>query len=502
MTGRDDIRKYTKENGGRALLLFLLFAVALYNLCTTGIATFAIVCMLPIMGVMVILAFKYKMYLFYLLMVVNYFLMYLNRCGMLFLPVSLHTELVEVMLIAVAVIDSKEFKFHYMGNVMLFALFLWVGFCCIEFFNDICSLGMHFMIWFTGIRLMAFQLLYAFIVFCLYVSNPRQVNRFIVLFAALTLFSAYWAWKQKTFGFNTYENRFLVVARRTHFVNGIIRYFSIFSDAANYGVNMACSAVAFVVLTITSRVRWMKLLFLATALASVWAMFISGTRTAIFCFIAGLGVYLVLSKSIRIFVPFALLFGAFVFFLVFTDIGQGNPQIRRMRTAFDSNDASKNVRDINKIALARYMKDAPWGVGIGVEAADVPPYHKLKLMMHIPPDSEYVYIWVRTGVIGITTFVATTLMMFIGACWIVFFRLKSPSLRGVGGAFTCAFLSLHLGGYANQVLMQFPNVLLFYGGLTVVYVLPRIEAEWNEWEEKELAREKQGKLFKLTTKRA
>ena len=37
-----------------------------------------------------------------------------------------------------------------------------------------------------------------------------------------------------------------------------------------------------------------------------------------------------------------------------------------MRSAFNKNDASANVRDINKAAIRKYMKDAPWGIGIGI----------------------------------------------------------------------------------------------------------------------------------------
>ena len=51
----------------------------------------------------------------------------------------------------------------------------------------------------------------------------------------------------------------------------------------------------------------------------------------------------------------------------------------------------------------------------------------------------------------------------------------------------CAFVAFQLGGYGNQVLMQFPNCLVFYGGLTIVYILPHIENEWIKWEAKELA---------------
>ena len=117
-------------------------------------------------------------------------------------------------------------------------------------------------------------------------------------------------------------------------------------------------------------------------------------------------------------------------------------------------------------------------------------------VVNTPSDSEYVSIWVRTGAIGITTFLICTAIMILGACWIVFFRLRSPSLRGIGAGLTCAMISQQLGGYGNMVLMQFPNCLIFYGGLTIVYILPHIEKEWIEWENKQLALTEENKRLK------
>ena len=173
-----------------------------------------------------------------------------------------------------------------------------------------------------------------------------------------------------------------------------------------------------------------------------------------------------------------------------------------MRTAFDPKDASANARSINQETMKKYLKDAPWGIGIAQRYGSVPVNNKYTLMSTIPADSEYVYIWIRTGVIGITIFLICTVIMFLGACWIVLFRLRSPSLRGIGAGMCCAFVSIQLGGYGNQVLMQFPNCLVFYGGLTIVYVLPFIENEWIEYENKQLAIQEEKKRLKLEKKRA
>jgi O-antigen ligase len=173
-----------------------------------------------------------------------------------------------------------------------------------------------------------------------------------------------------------------------------------------------------------------------------------------------------------------------------------------MRTAFDRNDASAGARAANQEAMKKYMAEAPWGIGIGLGREDVPANNKFAVMAAVPPDSEYVNIWIRTGIIGITVFLITMVFMFAGACWVVLFKLKSPSLRGIGAGMCCAFVAIQLGGYGNQVLMQFPNCLVFYGGLTLVYGLPLYEKEWIAYEEGLFAKQEERKRLKLEKKKA
>ena len=212
--------------------------------------------------------------------------------------------------------------------------------------------------------------------------------------------------------------------------------------------------------------------------------------------------YVFLSKSFKIAIPVTTVFGIFAFLLIFTTIGNGNQQIRRMRSAFDKNDASANVRSINQAAMKKYLAEAPWGIGMAVGYKNVPANNKYTFMATVAPDSEYVFIWIHTGIIGLTVFIISTIIMVFGACRIVLFVLKSPSLRGIGAGLCCAMISQQLGGYGNQVLMQFPNCLIFYGGLTLVYVLPYIEEEWIFYENEQLEKEAEKKRLKLEKKEA
>lgn len=501
-----DYTTYAHDNGGRVAILFLLFLLAVYQFISAGFSGFAIICIIPLIIPIIYAAFRWQMLTFWALIFVNYFIQFLSKQQLLpnGIPMSMYNEMLEIVLLAIVLIDVRQYPhFERVGNLLFFTTLGWCAFCTIEVFNDTCGLGIDVGGWYTGARMMAFQLLYAILIFTLYLTTPERLTRYIRIWALLALFSVFWTWKQQYIGLTPAENIWMETrGRTTHIVNGIIRYFSTFSDAANYGCNAAATAVAFYVFALTSKIRKDKLLFGITGLLVTWGMMASGTRTAMFCLIAGFAVFIVLSKSFKIAIPVLIIFGFALCILIFTDIGQGNSQIRRMRSAFNKNDASAGVRDINQAAIKKYIADAPWGLGLSASYDNVPANNKYKKLSTIPPDSEYVFIWVHTGPVGITTFVILTAIMFLGACWIVFVKIKNRSLMGIGAGLCSAFAAIQLGGYANQVLMQFPNCLIFYGGLAIVYILPYIEPEWVALEEKRLAEQEEKKRIKREKKLA
>ena len=496
--------EYTHDNGGRVFLLFLLFALAIYEFIHAGYNAFSIICLFPLVILITYAAFKWKMGVFYLLIILNWFIM--NRNYAPPFPRSLVDEMLELLLIAMAIIDIRESPhFGRACNFMLLAVIIWCGLCTIEILNDTCGLGMNVNAWFTGFRLMALHLVWITLVFSIYVSNPQRLITYLRIWAILSLFSAFWTWKMKNIGFTDTEKDWLYNSGYvTHILNGgtLIRYWSTFNDAATYGCNAGSSAIAFLIFGITSKFKFDKLFFLIIAAAVTWGMFQSGTRTGIFTMIAGFMVFLVLSRSVKIMIPSAILGGLFLFILVFTNIGNSNQQMRRMRSAFKKDDASANVRDINKASIAKYMKDAPWGIGIGMMSTNIPANNKYRLLSEVPPDSEYVFIWVRTGPIGVTVFACCMVMILLGGCVIVLFRLKSPAFVGIGGGLCASFVSINIGAYANQILYQYPNGLTFFGAMAIVYILPYIEPEWIKYEERRLAKIEERKRLRLEKKLA
>ena len=470
--------------GGRVAILFLLFLLSLYSLYNQGLNAFAITFgAIPVITLALVVVFHWKMSTFWLLFAVNYFIFFAGRMGYYHGALSLPSEVLELMLIGLAVIDVSVMRFEKLANWMGFALLIWAAYCMLEMLNDTCGLGFNMGIWYSGFRLIALQLIYAFVVCAIYIENPRRLRTLLYVWASLAIFASFWTWKQANIGFTPAEEAWFQSARATHFVSGVTRYPSIFNDAATHGIGMASSAVLFAIVALTTRLKRDKLFFAFAAFMCYRSMGLSGTRTGVICILFGLFIYMFLSKSVKLAITVATLGMLFFGFLKFTNIGNANPTIRRMRSTFNPQDASANVRKMNQATMAEYLKDCPWGIGIGVDYSNVPATNRYRTLSTIPPDSEYVYIWVHTGIIGINVFLFTTAMMWLGAVAVVLFRLRNRALQGIGAGLCCAFASMQLGGYANQVLMQFPNVLLFYGGLAVVYGLPRMEAAFEEEDE-------------------
>ena len=495
---------YSRENGGRVILLFLLFLLAIYEFITAGFQAFAIVCILPFIILFVYVAFRWKMFTFWTFIIVNYLLSMKDIS--LPIPASLPNEMFELTLIAIAIIDARENPhFEKVINVMLLALLIWSSLCFLEILNDTCGLGINIGDWYKGFRLFALQLILIGFIFCIYISSPKILMNYLFLWAILLLFSTFWTWKQINIGFTPTERIWLETrGRTTHILQAgtLIRYFSTFDNAASYGCHTAAAAAAFIIWGITSKIIKHRYFFLIASIFVIWGMFQTGTRTAIFCLAAGLIVYIFLSKSVKIAIPFTFILIVATFLMVFTNIGQGNQQIRRMRSAFNKDDASANIRDINKEAIRKYIKDAPWGIGLGIGTENIPANNKYQKLSSIPPDSEYVYIWVHTGPVGISVFSFCMILIFLGGCHVVLYKIKNKSLSSIGAGMCGAFVAINLGGYANQVLYGMPNGVTFFGGMAIVYILPYLESEWEEYEKMKLTEQEERKRIKLEKKLA
>src|SRR5690606_30985599 len=144
-----------------------------------------------------------------------------------------------------------------------------------------------------------------------------------------------------------------------------------------------------------------KVFFIIVAISTMYGMFISGTRSAIAIPFAGYAFYILLLKRWQL-----MIFGGFVLlvmycFFAFTTFGNSNADIRRMRTAFQfTEDASCIDHQENQQKMKEFMGDYPIGLGIGTAKHS----EEGDLLHGLPTDTSLVFIWVETGVIGLTIY--------------------------------------------------------------------------------------------------
>ena len=415
---------------------------------------------------------------------VNYLLMGLSRYGyMLPIPTSMHVEVAYLILIIYGAAHANQWgtgASRAMGS-MIGVYLAWTIFSTIEAVNMSSEIDFGTIItrWLAEYRTMTLQIFWVFIVNSLFFKHMEQVRALYRVWALLTIAAVLWGLRQQFMGFDRSEWAWLLaVGMKTHFVNGIIRYFSFFSEAANYGCCMGASAVVFGVLflTTTSSKRD-RLIFGIAAAAALYGMMASGARAAIFVLAAGLMAYCVISKRISTLITTSILGALLIGFLLFTQIGQGNAMIRRMRSAFNKEDNSLAVREINKAMMKRYIDALPFGLGAGIRNNDVPPSNKNFYLATVPPDSTWVYVDIHYGHLGRLLFLLSFGGMIVIGGSKVLFNLKDKELCGQMAAIVAGSFAMFVAGYANQIMLQFPNAWLFFGNLSLVALAEEMEQQ-------------------------
>ena len=93
-------------------------------------------------------------------------------------------------------------------------------------------------------------------------------------------------------------------------------------------------------------------------------------------------------------------------------------------------------------------------------------------------------------------------IILLGGVYVIFVRLKSKECIGIASAFCCAFAAIQVGGYANHILLQYPNLILYYGGMAIVYLLPGIEKVFEDYNNHLYNEQEEKKRLKLEKKLA
>lgn len=380
--------------------------------------------------------------------------------------------------------DRKDTNWKAGLNTMTYLLLVWLCYYLLEALNPNNVMAA----WNINLTPYALIGLICAFIIPIVIRTKKDVELLLIVWSVFVLIFTMKGYWQKNQGFSSKDLYFLysLGGWRTHLIWSGIRFFSCFSDAANYGVHAAMSTVVFGISAFFVKSYWKRIYFILIAGLGIYGLAISGTRSAMGVIMGGLIMITIIAKNWKAMTAGIVLAISMFFFFSYTNIGNGNQYIYKMRSAFNpSQDASYLVRMENRERMKILMADKPFGYGIGLSKAG---NFDSKEQMPYPPDSWLVSVWVETGIVGLILYLCIHGILFVWCAWLLMFRVRNRELRGMVAAWLCMNTGFFIASYVNDV-MQYPNQLPVYIGFALCFAAPHIDLRISE-NEKLLAAQK------------
>lgn len=333
--------------------------------------------------------------------------------------------------------------------------------------------------WFYAMRGVSLYMLLTIPVIFIAFNRVKDLNVFFRIWAVLSILGTIKGIMQKFIGPDSWEQAWLDGGGElTHVLSGGLRIFSFFSDAGQFGAAQGHAGVVFLILAInqkkSGKLRW---LYGIAGAMGMYGMMISGTRGAIAVPAAGFFLYIMLQRKIRIILAGVILgLSVFVFFK-YTNIGNGNYTINRMRTAFDPDNKSLQIRLENQKHLKAYLADRPFGGGLGSAGNWGKRFAPNTFLASIPTDSWYVMIWAEQGIVGLILHLFILFYIVVKSSFIIVFRLRNPGIKAQMCALVSGMFGIMAASYGNGVLGQMPTGIILYSSMAFLFLARHFEIE-------------------------
>ncbi len=458
---------------GLAVGLFLI----VYTTLHTGLPWGILLSIMPLSFLAFFYLLKNPFHAFIVFFTLNYAIMGIVR----YFPFLLGGIFMDAMTILVFIglfIQSRQrdVQWNLLKNGLIIAVSIWLVFCLLTLLNPLSPVEA----WIKGIRRTAFYLFAVPILTCLVFDHYKKLKVILILWSVFVLLSVAKVLMQRYAGFDAGEIRWLYVEGnvKTHIIYSGVRYFSFFSDAANYGCGMAVAMVFFSLAALYVKGKGLRIYFIFVSALAAYGMLMSGTRVAIVIPFIGYSLFAILTRNVKVISAGAvLIIGAFVF-LNYTNYLQGNSYVRRMRTAFHpEQDASFLVRLENQRIMKAYLADKPFGVGLGTAKAAEYSHAEIS---KLPTDSWLVMVWVETGIVGLVLYICIITYIIGKGIFIVMFKIKNKEVQAVHAALLSAILGIFVASYANEIVAQFPNGPIIYMGMALIFMSERYDRQVEE----------------------
>lgn len=411
----------------------------------------------------------------YLVCIALPFVMFpLEKFFLIDIPIGSVIQLITGMTLIFVVVKKKSLRENFIDrfdNSVFNALLIVFLYNVIEAFNpNISDLTGWLYVMRINISILMLALLTSIL------TSKAFIRQFILFWMICATVCAVYACYQQWFGMAEFEVRWIrseELRYRRIFVNGSYRKFSLLSDPAAFGLFMSASSIIALMMSFNNMysVRRRILMFVISIIMLI-AMSYSGTRTAYAMFVAGLIFYFILTLTSRQTMILCVLGISIIGFVLFGPI-YGNPTINRIRSTFNVNDPSLEVRNSNRSYIQSYIHSQHLGGGLMTSGELGLRYYPDHPLAGFPPDSGYLVRAMEIGWIGLLIFM---LFLFISIKNGIsnYYRFTDDELKCYSLFLTVFIFSVCIALYAQIVTTQIPMSYLFYPSAIILGQLTKL----------------------------
>lgn len=410
---------------------------------------------------------------FYFLFGMGMFMFYIDRIVHIPIPLGIvYDALAGLVFVALFINNKDQRDWTLFKNPVTIAFVIITAYQLLQFFNPN---AVSHVAWLVTLRNNVSFLLYV-VCFQLF-STVKDANRFTITWVVMAAIVAFYGLFQEYIGLTDFEWRWLNSSEdrlQLYMIWGKLRKFSMLSDPSAFGLFMAMSCLACIVLAMGPFKTPLRLLLGFLAFIMFLSMSYSGTRTAMAMVAVGIAFFIVMTLRNKKTIMAA---GALVFIGAVVLLGPFySGTIIRIRSTFNPNDdASMAVRDVKRVRLQQYVLSHPIGGGLattGQNGVKYSPGHYLAGGWD--PDSGYLLTALEMGWIGLIIFqVFFFIVVYRGIQ--NYFALDDPLLKTLTLTYIVPFLALSVAHFTQDAMFQKPVNVIVIVTYAIVMRIPSFQ---------------------------
>ena len=395
-------------------------------------------------------------------------------------PVGLAVQVMFFVLLLILLLKKRfqrDYSFQYLSSPITYIILVTQLYIGIQAFNP----DMHSMDGWLIVLRGSLAILVVYFVSLIIYDEDRFIRAFFISWVFLATLSAVYACYQEWVKIPNYVLSWIHATEERYrliFIVGKYRKFSVLSDPSAFGNFMAISALVTIILAFKPNKALTRITLMVCTMFLILAMGYSGTRTSYAMFLAGLVLYVLMTINNKRTLLFAVSASLVFVVLIFGPI-YGNATINRLRSTFNSEDKSLNVRDENRKSIQDYIYAHPIGGGVMTTGDAGMKYNPNHRLAGFPPDSGLLKTALELGWIGLIL----ELLLYVIAlsiCIRNFYKSTHEKIKYYYLAISTVLFSVAVGSYAQSIQTQIPLMTVFFPCLAFISRLKGTETSLSQ----------------------